>query len=266
MRNASTDFLSSLYDVSGRNVLVTGGTSGIGLMIAEGFARAGARVFIVSRKADACAAAQQELSALGHCESLAADIAKPEGRAAVKHWLSTRCERLHVLVNNAGTTWGAPLESYPDEAWDRVMSLNVKAVFALSRDLLPLLDAAASKADPARIINITSIAGEQSTSIAAYAYGPSKAALNQLTRMLANEFTHRHITVNAIAPGFFPSRMTAYMRQTPEMEAKLATTVPMGRLGDMEDVAGLAIFLASRAGSYMTGAILPLDGGMRLRY
>jgi NAD(P)-dependent dehydrogenase (short-subunit alcohol dehydrogenase family) len=260
-------FLAGLYGVAGRNVLVTGGTSGIGLMIAEGFVRAGASVFVVSRKAEACSAAEKELSALGNCKSLAVDVAAKEGRAELVAWLSTHCSGgLHVLVNNAGTTWGAPLEQYPEEAWDRVMSLNVKAAFCLSRDLLPLLESAATTTDPARIINVTSIAGEQTSSISAYAYGPSKAALNHLTRVLANEFVSRRITVNAIAPGFFPSRMTAHLRRSPEMEQQLAGTVPMKRLGTMEDVAGLAIYLSSRAGSYMTGAILPLDGAMRLRY
>lgn len=253
-----------MFSVSGKTVLVTGGTSGIGAMIAEGFVRAGARVYVTSRKEAACQATEQELSALGACKAFASDVGTEAGRTALVSWLSSQERSLDVLVNNAGTTWGAPLEQYTEDAWDRVVGLNLKAPFFLTRSLLPLLSAAATDESPARVINVTSIAGQQPASLMAYAYGPSKAALNHLTRVLANEFLAKRITVNAIAPGFFPSRMTAHLRKTDDMEAQLARTVPMGRLGGMEDVAGLAIYLSSRAGSYMTGNVIPLDGGMLL--
>jgi NAD(P)-dependent dehydrogenase (short-subunit alcohol dehydrogenase family) len=157
------------------------------------------------------------------------------------------------------------MNDYTEAAWDRVLALNLKAPFFLTRELLPMLEKAASDASPARVINVTSIAGQQPASIMAYAYGPSKAALNQLTRTLANEFISKRITVNAIAPGFFPSKMTAHLRRSEDMEKQLALAVPMQRLGSLEDVAGLAIYLASRAGAYMTGNVIPLDGGMLLR-
>jgi len=258
--------MDSIFSVRDKVVLVTGGTSGIGAMIAEGFVKAGARVYITSRKADACQATEAALSVHGYCRSQPADVGSESGRKTVCEWLAGQEQQLDVLVNNAGTTWGATMNDYTEAAWDRVLGLNLKAPFFLIRDLLPMLERAASDASPARVINITSIAGQQSASIMAYAYGPSKAALNQLTRTLANEFVSKRITVNAIAPGFFPSKMTAHLRRSDDMERQLALTVPMQRLGSMEDVAGLAIYLSSRAGAYMTGNVIPLDGGMLLRH
>lgn len=257
--------MESLFSVRDKSVLVTGGTSGIGMMIAEGFVRGGARVYVTSRKVDACSATAESLSALGYCRALPADVGTETGRTAIREWLAAQESALDVLVNNAGTTWGATMNDYTEAAWDRVMNLNLKAPFFLIRELLPLLEKGASDTSPARVINVTSIAGQQPASIMAYAYGPSKAALNQLTRTLANEFISKRITVNAIAPGFFPSKMTAHLRRSDEMERQLAQTVPMQRLGSMEDVAGLAIYLSSRAGAYMTGNVIPLDGGMLLR-
>jgi NAD(P)-dependent dehydrogenase (short-subunit alcohol dehydrogenase family) len=258
--------MNTLFSVKDKVVLVTGGTSGIGAMIAEGFVKAGARVYITSRKGDACSATEAALAAHGYCRSQPADVGSEAGRGTVSEWLAQHETQLDVLVNNAGTTWGATMNDYTEAAWDRVLGLNLKAPFFLIRELLPMLEKAASDASPARIINITSIAGQQSASIMAYAYGPSKAALNQLTRTLANEFVSKRITVNAIAPGFFPSKMTAHLRRSDDMERQLALTVPMQRLGSMEDVAGLAIYLSSRAGAYMTGNVIPLDGGMLLRH
>lgn len=255
-----------IFSVKDKVVLVTGGTSGIGAMIAEGFVRAGARVYITSRKAEACTTTAAELAELGYIRAKPADVSTAEGRATVREWLAAHESSLDVLVNNAGTTWGASLNDYTEAAWDRVLGLNLKAPFFLIRELLPMLEKAASEESPARVINITSIAGQQSSSIMAYAYGPSKAALNQLTRTLANEFVGKRITVNAIAPGFFPSKMTAHLRRSDEMERQLAQAVPMQRLGTQEDVAGLAIYLSSRAGAYMTGNVIPLDGGMLLRH
>lgn len=258
-------FSEQVFSVRGKSVLVTGGTSGIGVMIAEGFVRAGARVYVSSRKHDACTATAAALSGLGYCRALPADVSTTEGRTNVRDWISGQESSLSVLVNNAGTTWGAPMRDYPEAAFDRVLGLNLKAPFFLVRELLPLLTAAATPEDPARVINITSIAAQQATSIGAWAYGPSKAALDQLTRTLANDLVTRNINVNAIAPGFFPSRMTAHLRQNDDMERQLAAAVPMRRLGSMEDVAGLAVYLSSRAGAYMTGNVIPLDGGMLVR-
>lgn len=257
--------MQDLFSVKDKTVLVTGGTSGIGAMIAEAFVRGGAKVFISSRKKDACEATQHALSTLGWCRALPADAGTADGRAALRAWIEQEAGALDVLVNNAGTTWGAPMDAYTEDAWDRVTSLNLKAPFFLVRELLPLLGKRATVESPSRVINITSIAGQQPASLMAYAYGPSKAGLNHLTRVLANELLARNITVNAIAPGFFPSKMTAYLRKTEEAERALAQSVPMKRLGSMEDVGGLAIYLSSRAGAYMTGNIIPLYGGMLLR-
>jgi len=253
------------FSIKGKIALVTGGTGGIGLMIAEGFVRAGATTYIASRKADICAKTAEDLSALGSCIAIPADLSTEEGCMALVDEIKQRENTLDILVNNAGTTWGAPLESYPDKAWDRINNLNVKAAFTLSKLLLPLLSDAASLKSPARIINITSVAAQLTGSMQAYAYGPSKAALNQLTRILANELSEKRITVNAIAPGVFPSKMTDWLTQSPEAKQLQEDNVPLGRLGQAEDIQGLTQFLCSPAGAYITGNIINLDGGSMIK-
>lgn len=260
----------NLFSLKGKVALVTGGTSGIGLMIASGFAEAGAKVYVASRKADACEQVAKELSERfaaqgGSCIGIAADLGSEGGARALSTAIKEREQHLDILVNNAGTTWGAPISDYPDKAWKRIMSLNVQAMFEMSRDLLPLLEKAASGERHAKIINISSVAGMNTSSMSAYAYGPSKAAANQLTRMLAAEFASKRICVNAIAPGLFPSKMTDFMMPDEKAQHSIGKAIPLGRVGSVEDMQGLSLFLASRAGDYVTGAIIPIDGGELLR-
>lgn len=257
--------MSSIFSIEGKIALVTGGTSGIGYMIAEGLVKHGAKVYVASRKAEACAATAEALSQLGSCVGIAADLSTEQGCVDLVNEIQQREGKLHILVNNAGVTWGAPLEDYPGSAWDKIQNLNVKSAFVMTQKCLPLLEAAASAADPARVINITSVAGQLTGSMQAYAYGPSKAALNHLTRILANELAPRHITVNAIAPGVFPSRMTKFVLQDEQSAELQRSAVPLGRLGEPQDMEGLAVFLTSIAGAYVTGNVIALDGGTAVK-
>lgn len=252
------------FSLEGRTALVTGGSRGIGRMIAQGFLEAGARVFICARHAEDCAATAEELSRYGDCIGLAADLSSEDGAKALAAELASRVERLDILVNNAGTTWGAPLESYPAKGWEKVMQLNVTSVFSCIQQLLPLLRRAATEANPARVINIGSVAGTTAMGEQAYAYGPSKAALHQLSRMLARELVGEHININVIAPGRFPSKMTRHIANDADALAEDTAVIPMKRWGREEEMAALAISLASCAGAYMTGAIIPIDGGFHL--
>jgi NAD(P)-dependent dehydrogenase (short-subunit alcohol dehydrogenase family) len=253
---------AELFDVSGKVVVVTGGSRGIGEMIASGFVHAGARVYISSRKAEACETVAGELSQHGVCVSAPADLSTLDGVRALVEQVSAAEERLDVLVNNAGITWGAPLEEYPDDAFDRVFALNVKSVFHSTVQFLPMLRAAASPEQPARVINIGSIEGLRVPDWENYAYPSSKAGVHMLTRHLAHRLAAESILVNAIAPGLFPSRMTAFVSNDPDASAAVESTVPLRRWGRPEDAAGAAIFLASPAGSYLTGAVIPVDGGV----
>jgi NAD(P)-dependent dehydrogenase (short-subunit alcohol dehydrogenase family) len=254
--------LENLFDVAGKVVLVTGGAQGLGRMIAEGFVRAGCRVYISSRHADAASATAEELGKIGSCEWFTADLSSPEGVKTLATAFSAREPRLHVLVNNAGRTWSAPLESFPDRGWAGVMTVNVQAPFTLARDLLASLKAAASAADPARIINIGSIGGERIDGVSAFSYLASKAAVHHLSRAMAAHLAREFITVNAIAPGFFQTKMTAAFSEDPELYARTLKRIPLKRPGAPSDIAGLCIFLASLASAYITGSVIPVDGGM----
>jgi NAD(P)-dependent dehydrogenase (short-subunit alcohol dehydrogenase family) len=248
-------------------VLVTGGSRGIGLMIAQGFVAAGATVVISSRKADACAAAAAQLNGLdipgaGSAVAYPADLSTEEGLASLTEQVTALTPRLDVLINNAGAVWGAPLGEFPDAAFDKVLNVNVKAVFSLTQRLLPLLRAAATDEDPARVINIGSVDGLVASATNNYSYVASKAAVHMLTKKLAADLAADRITVNAIAPGPFQTKMTAFFLDDPAGREAFVNHVPLGRLGVAEDMAGTAIFLASRAGSYLTGTIIPVDGGV----
>lgn len=250
----------SLFDLTGKVALVTGGTRGIGLMVARGLLQAGARVYVSSRKAEAGDEAVAELSAYGEIFSLPADISTEPECVRLAAELASRESGLHILVNNAGATWGAPLEEFPASGWDKVLDLNLKAPFYLSRACLPLLTAVGTAEDPARIINVGSIDGLRVPQLPTYSYSSSKAAVHHLTRVLAKELGPRHVTVNAIAPGPFPSKMMA--STLAEFGDHIAAASPLGRIGRADDMAGAAVFLSSRAGSYVTGAVLPVDGGI----
>lgn len=253
---------ADLFDVSGKRALVTGGSRGIGLMIARGLVQAGARVIVSSRKVDDVTATGQELAKLGDCVAIPADISTPEGAAALASAVQERFPSLDVLVNNAGSTWGAPLQEFPPGGWDKVMHTNVQGVFHLTVALLDALRAAASADDPARVINIGSIDGLRTPSVENYSYSASKAAVHMLTRHLAKRLAPEHITVNAIAPGPFESKMMAWALDDPERREAIEQEVPLARIGRPDDVTGLTLLLASRAGSYLTGTVIPLDGGI----
>jgi len=252
--------LDQLFSVKGKVALVTGGTRGIGLMIARGFVENGVRTYVCSRKADACKQAEAELRKVGECTAIPADLGTSEGVATVVREITSREPALHILVNNAGANWGAPIDEFPESGWDKVMDLNLKAIFFLTRDLLPLLRKAGTPADPARVINIGSIDGLHVPVLDTFAYSAAKAGLHHMTRVLANKLAREHITVNAIAPGPFESQMMkATLDRFGEMIKK---SNPRGRIGEPEDMAGTAIFLASRAAAYVTGAVLAVDGGL----
>ena len=249
-----------LFSIAGKTAVVTGGSRGIGLMIARGFVDAGVKVYISSRNAEVCDEVAAELSRSGECISIPANLGTMDGVEHLAAEVARRETSLDILVNNAGAAWGAPFEEYPESGWDKVMDLNVKGVFFLTVRLLPLLRKAASDEDPARVINIGSVDGLRVPELTNYAYSASKAAVHMLTRHMAHHLTGDRITVNAIAPGPFPSKMTKFMFDMGE--EVVASAVPLGRAGRPEDVAGTAIYLASKAGSYLTGTIIPLGGGV----
>jgi NAD(P)-dependent dehydrogenase (short-subunit alcohol dehydrogenase family) len=251
--------MTELFSIAGKVALVTGGSRGIGLMIATGYVDAGATVYISSRKAEVCDAVAAELSDRGKCVSLPADLSTEDGCRGLADRLATREEHLDILVNNAGATWGAPIESFDEAAWERVLALNVKGVFHTTKFLLPLLRAAGTTEEPARVINIGSIDGIHVPQLETYSYSASKAAVHQLTRHLAKRLAPS-ITVNAIAPGPFESKMMAATLEA--FGEQIAASAPLRRIGRPDDMAGTAIYLASRAGAYLTGAIIPVDGGI----
>ncbi|HKA10977.1 MAG TPA: SDR family oxidoreductase [Candidatus Dormibacteraeota bacterium] len=277
--------MNGLFSLGGKVALVTGGSRGIGFMIAGQLLDAGAdRVYICARRAEACDAAAAELSARAkaepasstgrqsevggpalreaRCVSIPADLEKPEDVDRLAARLQEREKRLHILVNNAGVAWGAPVDTHPIEQIDRVLAVNVRAVFQLTQRLLPLLRAAASPEDPARVINIGSIDGLSIPIFQNYGYSASKAAVHMLTRHLAHALVSDHITVNSIAPGLFPTRMTRTVFESPAAAEAVVAEIPMRRAGTAEDVGGTAVYLASRAGAYLTGVVIPVAGGL----
>ncbi|GHF31200.1 2-deoxy-D-gluconate 3-dehydrogenase [Kordiimonas sediminis] len=259
----------NLFSIKGKTALVTGGSRGIGEMIAAGFLAKGAKVYISSRKADACEATAKRLSEAygGECIALPSDLSTLPGIQKVADELLSREEKLDILVNNAGASWGAPIDEFPEVGWDKVMDTNVKGIFFLTQKLLPLLRASGTADDPARVINIGSIDGLKSSMFEVFSYGASKAAVHHLTRFLAARLTKEKINCNAIAPGPYPTWMLStgvgFGGETEGVDwDAIGKSSPSGRVGAPEDIAGLAIFLSSRAGSYIVGQVIASDGGI----
>lgn len=265
MSGASTQGQSlkveDLFSVQGKVAVVTGGSRGLGRTMAEAYVANGVKVYISSRNKEACEQTADELSKMGECISLPANLSTNEGRALLVGEVTKREETLDILVNNAGAVWGAPFDDFPEEGYDKVMDLNVKSVFMLTRDFLPLLEKAGRPGDPARVINIGSMDGIRVPNfIDNFSYCPSKAAVHHMTRVFASRFGKRGISFNAIAPGPFETKMTEWMLDT--YQERLEAAAPLGRIGSPPDIAGVALYLASRAGAYVTGTVIPIDGGL----
>jgi NAD(P)-dependent dehydrogenase (short-subunit alcohol dehydrogenase family) len=259
--------MNNLFSIEGKVAFISGGSRGIGEMIAAGFLANGAKVYISSRKAQVCDETAKRLAAEygGECISIPADLSTLEGIETAVQAFAEREEKLDVLINNAGASWGAPLEEFPESGWDKVMDVNVKSVFFLTQKMLPLLEKAGTAEDPARVINIGSVDGIKSPAFETFSYGPSKAAVHHLTRILAGHLTKRNIICNAIAPGPFPTWMLSTGvgggGDTDIDWSDVAARNPRGRVGTPEDIAGLAIFLSSRAGAFTVGEVITCDGG-----
>ena len=259
--------MQELFSLDGKTALVTGGATGIGRMAAEAMVRAGARVLIASRKGEVCEAVAAELNALdapGRAEGFAGDVGDAEGIDALVAEVKSRTDKLDILMNNSGITWGAPLGQFPHQAWEKVMNVNVTAVFDLTQKLLPMLIASSHADDPARVINVGSVMGEIPMGDGAYSYAASKAAVIHMSKILAKELAQSHVTVNALAPGPFVSRMTAFATGDEEKREKVGRDVPLGRVGREEDIAGAVLFLSGRGGAYVTGAVIPVSGGINV--
>ena len=260
--------MKDLFSIAGKVAVVTGGSRGIGEMIAAGFLASGAKVYISSRKTDVCEATATRLSEQhgGECIAIPADLSGLEGIESLTKQVSDKEDRVDILVNNAGASWGAPIDEFPENGWDKVMDTNVKSIFFLTQKMLPLLRNSASVEDPARVINIGSIDGIKTPRFDSFSYGASKAAVHHLTRQLASHLIKENIIVNAIAPGPYPTWMlSAGVGFGGETEGvdwdSVGKNNPSGRVGTMEDIAGLAIFLSSRAGAFTVGETITSDGG-----
>lgn len=254
--------IENLFTLKDKIVMVTGGSGGLGLIMATGLLRNGARVIIASRNQARCDEAVQSLAHLGEISAVAADVTTPEGRKKIIDTIANEYGKLHVLINNAGTNYGAPLKDYTDQAFEKVLATNVSAVFSLTRDLVPLLAKAASKGDPSRILNIGSMDGIHVPvvqRVPTFAYSSSKAALHHLTKTLAVDLAPQYITVNAIAPGFFASKMTGYVFE--HYLKDIEDDCPLKRVGQPAEIVGIVMYLASPAGAYTNGTVIPVDGG-----
>jgi NAD(P)-dependent dehydrogenase (short-subunit alcohol dehydrogenase family) len=256
-----------LFSLDGKVALITGGATGIGRMAATGLMQAGAHVFIASRKQGACEAVAAELNQMGSsgkATGFVGDVGSAAGVEALSEEIAKRTGTLNILMNNAGLTWGAELGKFPFEAWEKVQSVNNAGLFHLTQSLLPMLIKSATLDDPSRVVNVGSVMGDAPLGDGAYSYAASKAAVHQITKIMAKELAEKHVTVNALAPGPFVSRMTAFATADEETRDKVGQDVPLGRVGRDEDIAGCMQFLCGRGGSYLTGAILPVSGGIQV--
>ena len=253
------DNMKDLFNVEGKVALVTGGSRGIGAMIAEGFVKNGVKTYITSRKSEQCNNKADELSKFGECISIPADLTDMNEMDKLVNHINENEKQLNFLINNAGAAWGASFDEFPENGWDKVMDTNVKSVFFLTQKLAKILEQSGNNSDPSRVINVGSIDGIGIPRAETYSYPASKAAVPQLTRVLANRLAHRNININAIAPGPFQSNMMAHTLE--EYGEQIKSSVPRGRIGIPEDMAGTAIFLCSKASAYITGSIIPVDGG-----
>lgn len=252
--------MDSLFSLSGKIAVVTGGSRGIGAMIARGFVEQGVKTYITSRKLEELQSTADELSKFGECIPVQSDLSTMDGVKAFAGTIKASEAEIHILVNNAGASWGASIDDYPESGWDKVMNLNVKSIFFLTQQLLPVLRAAGNHEDPARVINISSINGLANPTMPVYAYSASKAAVIHMTRHMAADLAGENINVNGIAPGFFHSKMTAGLLD--QYEEQLLAKTPRARFGTVEDMAGTAIYLSSRASAWVVGHTVVLDGGV----
>lgn len=251
--------MQPLFDLSGKVAIVTGGSRGIGAMIAQGFVAAGAKTYITARKQAELEATAAQISENGECIAISSDLSTMAGIESFVAEIQARESQVDILVNNAGATWGQAIDEFTEQGWDRVMDLNTKSIFFLSQKLLPMLREGANAEDRSRIINIASINGFGNPNMENYSYSASKAAVIHLTKHMAARLIKDNILVNGIAPGFFPSKMTAFILDSNEEAA--AASVPAGRIGTPEDAAGTAIYLSSRASAFVNGHTVVLDGG-----
>ena len=258
--------LEELFSLKGKTALVTGAATGIGKMAASALVEAGCRVMIASRKGEACEAVANELNRNENGEAIgfAGDVSTEVGISELVKSVNSHTDNLDILINNAGTTWGEPIDQFPYDAWSRVMDVNVTGLFHLTQQLLPMLGKDTSRHDPARVINLGSVMGTAALGEGAYSYAASKAAVHHLTRIMARELADRHITFNAFAPGPFQSKMTAFATGSDEQAEHVGKGVPLGRIGSPSDIAGATLYLCGKGGAYITGAVLPLDGGIHV--
>lgn len=250
--------MNNFFSVAGKIAVVTGGSSGIGAMIARGFVENGVKTYITSRKLEQLEQTASELSSLGECIAIQSDLSTMVGVEAFAEEMLKRESKIDILINNAGAAWGAPVEEFPESGWDKVMDLNVKSIFFLSQRLLPALRLAGDANEPSRIVNIASVNGLTHPHMNNYSYSASKAAVIQLTRHMAADIRPTNVNINGIAPGFFPSKMT---KQLQGHEQEIADSLPARKVGELADVAGTAIYLCSRASNYVCGHTVVLDGG-----